>query len=136
MINLNQITTEVQPTAFAEKQPTTPQVSFEGLLKQLQQTLSLDNEMNYTLEQGVFTERNKNNHVTKIIQDIIVMALEQDDTTIQTPSEVLIHKQNKKFIKESLIFLLGNIKQYRLDDRKLKIFLAGKLLQSIYESKS
>lgn len=136
MIDLNQITTEVPPTAFQEKQVTSDQVTFESVLKQLQQSLGLNNDLAYTLEQGIFTEKNKNNHVAKIIQDVVVLALEQDDTLIQNPNELLIHRQNKKFIKESIIFLLNNIKQYRLDDRKLKIFLAGKLLQSVYESKS
>ena len=135
-MELQKITTEVPPTSFPEKIQQQTSIDYDTLLKQLQTALGLDNETSRIFEQSIFSEKNKSSHFTKIICDMLILALEQDDINIQTPSELLIHRQNKKLIKDTLIFLLNNLKNYRLDDKKLKIFLAGKLLQSLYESKT
>lgn len=136
MTDLQKITTEVTPTSLNNPQVITEEIRYSDTLSDLQSCLKLYGEYTRSFEEGIFSEKNKNTHISKIFVDIISFVLEQDDPKIDNPNELNIHKQNKKFIKDSLILLMNNIKNYNIDEKKVKLMLTGKLIQSLYESKN
>jgi hypothetical protein len=136
MTELQKITTEVRPTSLESSKPESNEVKYNDCLQSLQQLLKANSEQQRVFDEGIFTEKNKVNTYSKILIDVISYVLDQDDTKIDNPNELVIHKQNKKFIKESLILLLNSLKHYSIDDKKVKLMLTGKLIQSLYESKN
>jgi hypothetical protein len=136
MTELQKITTEVRPTSFENSKTESNEVKYNDCLQSLQQLLKANSEQQRVFDEGIFTEKNKVNTYSKILIDVISYVLDQDDTKIDNPNELVIHKQNKKFIKESLILLLNSLKHYSIDDKKVKLMLTGKLIQSLYESKN
>jgi hypothetical protein len=136
MTELQKITTEVKPTSFETPKIETNEVKYDDCLRLLQQLLKTSSEQQRVFDEGIFTEKNKVNNYSKILIDVITFVLDQDDTKVDNPNEIVIHRQNKKFIKDSLTLLLNSIKHYSIDDKKVKLMLTGKLIQSLYESKN
>jgi len=136
MTELQKITTEIKPTSLENSKPESNEIKYSDCLLSLQQLLKTSSEQQRVFDEGIFTEKNKVNTCSKILVDLISYVLDQDDTKIENPNELVIHKQNKRFIKESLTLLLNSLKQYSIDDRKVKLMLTGKLIQSLYESKN
>ena len=142
MTDLQKITKEVNPTSLAESSEAQQELTIEDNLRDLLKILKAYDEGYRAFDEGYrafdegrFSEKNKSNSFTKIIIDLITFIFDQDDPKIENVNELLLHKQNKKFIKESLIMLLGSVKHYNIDDKKVKLMLTGKLIQSLYESK-
>ncbi len=136
MTELQKITTEVKPTSLESSVTQPIEEQYDSCIQSLQNLLKITNDQRRVFEEGVFTERNKINTFNKVLIDVISFVLDQDDTRVDNPNEIVVHRQNKKFIKESLILLLNSLKNYNIDDKKVKLMLTGKLIQSLYESKN
>ena len=136
MTDLQKITTEVKPTSLSDNIEPSTEAKYEATIKDLLKSLKVYDDNYRAFDEGLFSEKNKLNTFTKILIDLISYIFEQDDIKIENPNELLLHKQNKKFIKEALVMLLSNVKNYNIDDKKAKLMLTGKLIQSLYESKS
>ena len=135
MTDLQKITTEILPTSFLKTEEKNEIDSIESINKLLLKALGVSDDERIVFSEGLFTEKNKGSNFTKLIIDVLVFTLEQDDPKIEAPNELIIHKQNKKFIKDSLVLLLNSTKNYNFDDKKVKLLFLGKIIQSLYDTK-
>jgi hypothetical protein len=113
----------------------TPEISFENVISDLQKLLNITGELKYTMTEGLLTEKNKSTPSTKIIIDVLTLILDQDDPKIDNPNELLIHRNNKKIIKDTIVTMINNMKYISSDDKKVKVMFLGKLLQTLYNDK-
>lgn len=133
MTSLNEITKEVPASSLKIDEPVSKKVTIEKIIEDILLLVKPTEEEKSVFHQGLISERNKVSNTQKSILDTILYILSQDDPKIDNPTELLIHKQNKKFTRNNLITLLSGLSVYNIDDKKFKLLALGKLLQSIYE---
>lgn len=134
-MDLETITKTVEPTSFPKvKEPDA--INYDDVINDLLTSLNIDGELKYNFCEGAISEKYKRNNFTKIILETLLLILESDDPKIENKNEMIVHRNNKKIIKDLLIAVIGNIKNLSVDDKKVKVVLAGKVLQSLYDDKT
>jgi hypothetical protein len=123
----------VEPVAFVTK-PEAVLPSFDELVKSIEKNINLSPQELLFLKEGIDTEKNKINSSIRIAFDTLINVLDQETPQTLDKDSLVIYQKNKKTIKELLITCFNLTKQYAYDERRSKIVLMGKVLQSLHDS--
>jgi hypothetical protein len=132
MTELDKITTEVSPSSLVQKNVSTKKdlEEVKGLIEEL---FSLNLEEQRRFREGCFSYSKKNTH--KLLLEIFVEILDKSKTpsiVLEDKNEELSYNVSKKIIKDLGFGLFNAVESFTYNDREMKLFLLGKLIQSLY----
>jgi hypothetical protein len=132
MTELDKITTEVAPSSLAQKNVPTKK-DLEEVKKLIEELFSLNLEEQRRFREGCFSHNKKNTH--KLLLEIFVEILDKSKTpssVLEDKNEELSYNVSKKIVKDLGFGLFNAVESFTYNDREMKLFLLGKLIQSLY----
>jgi|688.fasta_scaffold539553_3 hypothetical protein len=132
MTELDKITTEVSPSSLQQK-TTVQSKDLEHIKKEIEDFFSLNLDEQRKFREGCFSYSKKNTH--KILLEMVVDILDKSKTSssvLDNKSEELNYNISKKIVKDLTFGLFNAIDSYTYNDKEMKLFLLGKLIQSLY----
>ena len=101
--------------------------------KEIEDFFSLNLDEQRKFREGCFSYSKKNTH--KILLEMVVDILDKSKTSssvLDNKSEELNYNISKKIVKDLTFGLFNAIDSYTYNDKEMKLFLLGKLIQSLY----
>lgn len=131
MTEIDKIFKEVPPTSFFEPKPPLPK-NIEDINKDLIYTLNLNLNETVKFNEGVNLEKLNKTPLLKMVLEILLNIV-QNSEKIQTgdKNDDTLFLYNKKMVKDLCFGLFQALNNYSYNDKELKCFLMGKLIQSL-----
>jgi len=134
MSELDKITTQVSPSITNIKTDT-PVASLDDTFKTVSLYLNLNIEESLKFKEILNVEKNKNSSAFIILLETIVLYLDKNVINTSDKDQEALFIQNKKIVKDLLFNVMQLFKNYKIDEREIKITLLGKLIQSLHDGK-
>lgn len=135
MTDLDKITKDVSPTSLKEPKKTDPK-SIELICEDIISQFKFNVEDTNNFNEGLGLEKLNRTFLLKMLFEIIVKII--DSSKKQHSGDTLddaLFIQNKKMVKDLTFSLFTVLNNYSYNDKQYKIFLLGKLLQSLHGSR-
>ena len=135
MTDLDKITKDVSPTSLKEPKKIDPK-SIELICEDIILQFKFNVEDTNNFNEGLALEKLNRTFLLKLLFEIIVKII--DSSKKQHSGDTLddaLFIQNKKMVKDLTFSLFTVLNNYSYNDKQYKIFLLGKLLQSLHGSR-
>lgn len=135
MTDLDRITKDVSPTSFKEPKIVDPK-SVDLICDDIISQFKFNVEDTNTFNEGIGLEKLNHNVIHKMLFEIIIKII--DSSKKQHSGDKIdeaLFIQNKKIVKDLTFSLFSVLNNYSYNDKQYKIFLLGKLLQSLHGSR-
>lgn len=132
MTELDKITTEVPPSSL-QRTSLPPARNLDNFKKHIEDFFNFSDEEVKRFKEGCLTSQDK--QTNKLLLDVIIDVLEKSKpppTVSDIKQDEVLYNLNKKILKDMSFGLFNVLNSYNVNDRELKIFLLGKLVQSLY----
>lgn len=135
MTDLEKLTTNVPATSLSLP-PEAKTKNIDEIYNDLINTLQLSFEENTKFNEGVAMAKLSNIPLTKLMLECSVNIIDNSKKT-QTSEKLdeALYQQNKKIVRDLANAFFTVITNYSYNDRELKLYLLGKLIQSLYGSR-
>jgi hypothetical protein len=131
MTEIDKIFKEVPPTSFFEPKPPLPK-NLEEINQDLIQTLNLNLNETVKFKEGISLEKLNTSPILKMVLEILLNIIQNSEKIqIGDKNDDTMFLYNKKMIKDLCFGLFQALNNYSYNDRELKCFLMGKLIQSL-----